>query len=105
MGVDEPFNVFMAAWIVSALCGLAMLLRSELMLSWRSVLATLLYHGLLGLSTALVSYEWLGKRAWFVIGLAMLAGLAGLRAADILALVLKQVGLTIARLMENSEKR
>lgn len=93
--MSEPIIIFSVAYLTSALCGIAVVLRSEVELSLRLLVAVFLYNGLLGLSISLLVFEFANNRAWFTIGLSMLCGLAGIQATDLAAAVLKRLRIVI----------
>lgn len=93
----EPFKVFLSAFAISSIGGLAALLRSRQPLSPRTILSAVLYSGLMGLIIALLWYNWFDGQGniYFLLGISGLAGIGGTTVLDFIIQVIKQGGLTI----------
>lgn len=79
-----PLEVFVSCFSISSLAGLASLLRSGKALTWRLVVATLLYSGIFGLVIGLLWFNYFGgqNNIFFLIGVSGLAGLGGTTLLD-----------------------
>jgi hypothetical protein len=97
MAPFNPLHVFIAAFVIAGLGGLAALLRSARELSWRNALSALLSSGLMGLTIALLWYNYFeGKQnIYFLLGLCGLAGLGGVTVIDFILKIAKKGGLSI----------
>lgn len=74
--------VFIAAFSVSALAGLASLLRSSDPITVRKVVSHILNSGSLGLGVALLWYNKYIEDVFFLIGLCIFAGLTGVKGVE-----------------------
>ena len=54
----NPLSIFATVFVLASLAGLAALLRSSKPLTPRTIAATLLYYGLMGLGLTLSWWEW-----------------------------------------------
>ena len=92
----SPIAVLCSAFAISSVGGLAALLRSKQQLTLRSILATSLYSGTLGLVIALVWYNhYATSNVWFLLGVSGLAGIGGTTVMDFVVQVLKHGGVNI----------
>lgn len=92
-----PLWVFVSAFLISALGGLAGLLRSTQPIHARTLAAATLYSGVMGLIIALLWYnhfEGLGN-VYFLLGISGLAGIGGVSFVDLIIKVAKRGGLQI----------
>lgn len=94
----EPIRVFISAFSISSLGGLAALLRSKHKLSWRTVISAMLYSGVMGLIIALLWYNYFDGQGnvYFLLGVSGLAGIGGTTVVDFLIQVLKTGGVNIS---------
>lgn len=93
-----PLQVLLACFTLSSLGGLAALMRSGAVLTWRSVLSALLYSGVFGLVYSLVWYNYFdGERQnfFFLIGSSGLVGLGGTTLLDFAVQVMARGGVKI----------
>lgn len=72
----DEIGIFAAAFVLSALAGVAALLRSRSKATPKSIATASLNSGLLGLGVSLVWYE-RSEDVYFLIGLCVLVGLGG----------------------------
>lgn len=89
-----PLQVFIAAYVASALSGLAGLLWSAKPLTVRSACASVLYYGAAGTGLGMLGYEYLGgkEKPWRVIGCAMLVGIGVVDLATLQRLATRLLG-------------
>ena len=93
MNYDELI-IFAAVFPLSAMTGIAVLLRSERTINMREIIGQALYHGLMGTAICMASHELrekFGMSVWTPLGLAVLAGLANVTALDALKWFLKRL--------------
>lgn len=97
MAPINPLSVFISAFMIAALGGLAGTLRSRRALSWRNVVSAALSTGLMGLTMALLWYNYFeGRRdIYFLLGICGLAGLGGVTAIDLFNRIAKKGGIQI----------
>lgn len=81
--MNSAFYVFASAFAVSALAGLAALLRSDKELSRKNVAAHVLNSGIMGLGLSLLWYVKFQENLYFLIGLCVVAGLGGMTTVDL----------------------
>jgi CHASE2 domain-containing sensor protein len=74
--------VFLSAFGVAAMGGLATLLRSDLPITRKSVATSMLNCGLLGLGISLLWYSQFQDNLFFLVGLCVVAGLGGNASID-----------------------
>lgn len=94
----DPLHVFAAAFAVSSFAGLAALLRSGKPLTVMVVASAMLNTGLLGLAISLIwftRFKSSEDAIYAMIGICVLAGLAGTSALDLLLQLCKRGGLAI----------
>jgi len=93
----NPLHVFIAAFIIAGLGGLAALLRSARAITWRTALSALLSSGLMGLTISLLWYNYFEDKQniYFLLGLCGLAGLGGVTVIDFALKIAKKGGLNI----------
>lgn len=93
----QPLLVFLSAFGVSAFAGLAAFLRFSKQLTVVGVVSSMLNAGLLGLAIALLWYTKFrdGDNVYTLIGVCVLAGLAGIPATNFILKVLQAGGLSI----------
>ena len=91
----NPLIIFITAFLISAMAGLAALLRSQQELTCRTILAVVLNTGILGLGMALVLFTFFKDNAYVLIGLCLFAGLGGLTLVGFILQVIKQGGINI----------
>lgn len=78
----DAIYLFLCSFVVAALGGLASLLRSHVELSRANVLSAILNNGLLGVSLSCIWYVQFRDNLYFLVGLAVLSGLAGTAGID-----------------------
>lgn len=94
----EPIRVFISAFGIASVGGLAALLRSNKPITWRTVLSATLYSGMFGLVIALLWYNYFDGQGniYFLLGVSGLAGIGGTTVLDFLITTLKKGGIHIA---------
>ena len=97
MAPFNPLHIIIAAFIIAGLGGLAALLRSTRSLRWRSAFSALLSSGLMGLTIALLWYNYfeVQKNIYFLLGLCGLSGLGGVTVLDFCLKISTNGGLNI----------
>lgn len=91
-----PFELFVSAFGISSVGGLAALLRSKKELTVRSILSATLYSGVTGLIIAFLSYNYFGvTNPYFLLGVCGLAGIGGSTVLDFVVTALQNGGLNI----------
>jgi hypothetical protein len=93
--MNEAVGVFISAFCVAGLAGLAALLRSGKPLTWISVLTALLNSGLLGLGISLLWYTKFREDVHFLVGICLMAGLGGMNTVDWILAALKRGGFSV----------
>lgn len=91
----DPLIVFLMSFVISALAGVAALLRSSQELTVRTVLSVILNTGILGLGISLLLFTYFKDNAYFLVGLCVFAGLGGLTFVGFILQVVKQGGVNI----------
>ena len=91
----DPLMIFSIAFVISALAGVAALLRSSQELTVRTVLSVILNTGIVGLGISLLLFTYFKDNAYFLIGLCVFAGLGGLTFVGFILQVFKQGGINI----------
>jgi hypothetical protein len=99
-----PWGVFILAFSISALAGLAALLRSSTQLSKLRVSSSSLNSGLLGLAISLLWYTQYQDNLYFLIGVCLVAGLSGMTSMEFLFDFIKKNGINIT-LEKKDEKK
>lgn len=92
---DADVQLFATAFGVSALGGLAALLRSPQKVTRKSVLAYTLNTGVVGLAIALIWYTQFRDNLQLLVGLCVVAGLSGMASVDFVL----ETGRRFARVM------
>lgn len=92
----EPLGVFASAFAVTALAGLAALLRASTPPTPLKCLSAALNAGMLGLGVSLVWYVQYRENVYFLVGVCVLLGLGGTPAIEFVLSALRRGGLTIA---------
>jgi hypothetical protein len=82
----NPLSVMSAAFALSSFGGVAALLRGEQPLTPRSILASLTYSGLAGLTISLLWFKYFADNGniYFLLGVSALAGVGGTTVMDFL---------------------
>lgn len=88
--------VFIAAFLVSALAGLAAFLRSPAKVTFRPLLTYFLNSGLLGLGISLLWFMKFRDNLFFLIGICVISGLGGVTFVEYILLLFKQGGFSIS---------
>jgi hypothetical protein len=99
--------IFLAAFGLASLGGLAALLRSGKPLCVRVVTAATLYSGLIGLTIALIWYNYFSgsDNIPFLLGVSTLAGVGGVTAMDLIKVLLEgKLKINIDLKQENNDK-
>lgn len=91
----DPIALFIAAFLISAMSGVAALLRTPQALTIRALLSAFLNAGAIGLAIAMVLFTYFKDNTWFLLGLCMLAGLGGMTLIGFLIAVARQGGLNV----------
>jgi len=107
----SPLGVFLASFGVSALAGLAALLRSGKPLTILGLLSAILNSGLLGLGICLLWFTKFQDNIYFLVGVCVMAGLGGMTTIDFALTALRKGGFSIklgedgrVELPDNGEK-
>ena len=90
-----PIGVFLSAFVLSALAGLAALLRSAKPLSILLVLSSFLNSGLMGLGISLLWYTKFQDNIYFLIGICVIVGLGGMTTIDFILTAIRKGGFSI----------
>jgi hypothetical protein len=93
-----PLQIFLSCFSIASLAGLAALLRSGQVLSWRMVFSAFMYSGIFGLTWSLICYRWFGGSAvnlYFLVGSAGLIGLGGASLLDFVVAVIARGGINV----------
>jgi hypothetical protein len=88
-------TILSCAFFVSALAGVAALLRSGAELTWLKVVSAVLNSGLIGLGVALLWYTQYQENLYFLLGVCVLIGLGGTPMVEFVLAMFKRGGLTI----------
>jgi hypothetical protein len=92
----DPLSMFLSAFSISSVGGLAALLRSQRQLTFRAVVSTSLYSGLTGLVIALLSHNYFGvDNPYFLLGVCGLAGIGGTTVIDFVLQTIRNGGVDI----------
>jgi len=83
--------IFIAAFALSSVAGLACVLRSPRRITGRFLASSLLNCGLMGLIAALLWYQYSGDNPYMLLGLCGLAGIGGVSLVDLVAKVVDGV--------------
>lgn len=89
------WGVFASAFAVSALAGLAALLRSGAKITPLGILSAVLNSGLLGLGIGLLWYTKFRDNLCFLIGICLLSGLGGMTSVDFVLKAIRKGGFSI----------
>lgn len=83
--------IFLTAFGLASLGGLAALLRSGKPLCYRSITSACLYSGLIGLTIALIWFEYFHgqNNIPFLLGVSTLAGIGGVTAMDLIKVLIE----------------
>lgn len=90
-----PLWVFASAFFVSALAGLAAVLRSTAQLTTLGVTSNVLNSGLMGLGISLLWYTKFKDNVYLLIGICVLSGLGGVTTVEFIVAAIRKGGLTI----------
>lgn len=88
--MNSQYVVFISTFVVASLAGLASLFRSGELINRRNILTYALNSGILGLSVALLWYKKFIEDVYFLVGLAIVAGLTGVKGVDLAIEMLKK---------------
>ena len=93
----DPNHVLAAAFTISSLGGLAALLRSKQKLTWRTVIAAVLWSGISGLLIALAWFNYFNDQGniYFLLFVSGLAGIGGTTVVDLVIQLFKAGGVNI----------
>jgi hypothetical protein len=103
----NPLHIFAAAFSVACFAGLAALLRSHKHLDRLTVFSAMLNSGLLGLAISLIWYtnfKHSEDEIYIMIGICVLAGLAGTTTLDFILQLCKRGGLAITIKANDEDK-
>jgi len=100
----NALSVFLAAFAVSALAGVAALLRTEKPLSVTRVLSAVLNSGMLGLTVALLWYIKFREEVFTLLGCCALAGLGGMSTVELAVKLLSRSTLGLNKEEKPDEK-
>ena len=85
----DPLWLFILAFMIAALAGVATVLRTVERITFRVILTAILNSGALGLCIALILFTWCKDNTWFLLGLCLLAGLGGMTALGFVLMVVR----------------
>ena len=88
--------LFVAVFTLTSATGLAKLLVSRREITPRNLAGVMLYNGLMGLAISLIYFQWGGKQpsaVWSALGFAILVGLSGIEAVDVVAWIGHRIGI------------
>ena len=88
---EQALWIFLIAAMVSALAGVAALLRTKQVITAYNLLGALLNSGLLGLCVALLWYKKFIDNPYFLVGICVLAGLGGMPTVEFVLDIFKRV--------------
>lgn len=91
----NPLGVFVCAFGISALAGLAAMLRSKTELNLTNIATSGLNSGFLGLGISLIWYQQFQDNIYFLIGACVLAGLGGVTTIDFVLAIIRKGGFSI----------
>lgn len=91
----NPIGVLLSSFAVSAIAGLAALLRSEEKLTWIKVLSSVLNSGMLGLGISLLWYLKFQTNIYMLIGICVLAGLGGMTTIEFVLAAFRKGGFSV----------
>lgn len=92
----STIQLLCTAFVLSAIGGLASLLRSGNPLTYRAIFTAILYNGMMGLLIALVWWNYFHEtNIYLLLGVSGLAGMGGVTVVDFLIRVIKKGGLHI----------
>ncbi len=102
----QPLLVFLSAFGVSAFAGLAAQLRFGKHVDWIAIASSMLNTGLTGLAIALLWYNKFrdSQNIYGLIGICVLAGLAGMPATSFILQMLRKGGLSITITAEKDDE-
>lgn len=100
----DPLWLFILAFSVAAMAGVARLLRTSQLITFRLFLSAILNSGALGLCMALLLFTWFKDNTWFLLGLCLLAGLGGMTALGFILSILRQGGITLDIHVKDKDK-
>jgi len=89
----NPLQLLASCVTVSSLSGLAAILRSKQQLTWRNVIAAMLYSGMFGLAYSMLWLSWFNgdcQNVYFVVGSSAFVGLGGTSALDFVLTGIKE---------------
>ena len=92
---ETHVGVFVSAFVVSALAGLAALLRTKEKIGVHNVLAALFNSGFLGLGISLLWYNQYRDNIYFLVGICVVAGLGGMATVEFVLMAIKKGGFSI----------
>jgi hypothetical protein len=91
----DPITLFLTAFGISALAGVAALLRTSQVLSARALVSAGLNAGAVGMGIALVLFTYFKDNTWFLLGVCLLAGLGGMTCLGFILAVIQKGGVAI----------
>lgn len=91
----DPLVFFALAFGITAMAGLAVLLKSTLVLTCRNVVGCILHTGAMGVGFSMLVYSFNGTWSWYILGLNILVGLGGASFFKFIAAVCAQGGVDI----------
>lgn len=92
---QSSYGVFITGFVVSALAGLAALLRSSEEMTKLKVCSAVLNSGLMGLGISLLWYNKFQENIPFLIGICVLAGLGGMTTLDFVVAAIRKGGFSV----------
>jgi uncharacterized membrane protein len=91
----DPLVFFALAFGITAMAGLAVLLKSTLVLTCRNIVGCILHTGAMGVGIAMLGYSFWGTWTWYILGLNILVGLGGVSLFKFISAVFAQGGVNI----------
>lgn len=91
----ETIALFVSAFLLSGLGGLAALLRSSKELTKLNVTSSFLNSGILGLGISLIWYARFQDNLYFLVGICIVAGLGGMTTVDFILAAIRKGGFSV----------
>ena len=86
----DPVYLFVTAFLVAGMAGVAALLRTSKTITLRLFMSALLNAGALGLGIAFFLFNYCKDSRWFLLGICLFAGLGGMTALGFFMLLFRE---------------